>query len=112
VIQIAETKQVNYSLFGGLPIIMIAIGGLNGWIVTGTLEGTIIGCLLGIVISVVAVFGVIPFLGIYIYHILANYIFDVVDMNLGILYWFGFAEACIVTVIIIIILIIILASRW
>lgn len=94
----------------GLPWLAIAIGGLSGWIVGGTIEGLLVGCLLGIVVSVSTYLGFIPFVGPFVYHLVVNTLFGAVGMNLSILYWYGMIFAIIFTCITSFIVIIIIGA--
>ena len=87
------------------PWIAVAIGGINGWIEAGTIEGIAVGVLLGILVSLCIYLGLIPVLGVFLCHLAIHFLFDAVGLNLIFLYWFGIIVAAIYTLIVVILII-------
>lgn len=83
-----ETK--NVIIIGlSLPWISVVIGGTNGLIVTGDINGFLIGIFLGILVSLCIYLGFILVLGVVIYHFAVSFFFHVVDLDLVGLYVYG-----------------------
>ena len=89
----------------GLPWIAVAIGGLSAWIIFGTMESILLGCLMGVIVSLASYSGFIPIGGVFIYHLLVNILFTWTGMQLPLLYLYGLIWSIIYTVIAIIVLI-------
>lgn len=92
-------KEKRKSLYFGLPFIAIAIGMINGYISTGTTEGILIGIALGILLTIVAVLGIIPVGGVILYHFIALAVISVVNIDFTLLYWYCLIEAILYTII-------------
>lgn len=88
-------------VYVGLPWISIAVGALAGWAATNTANGLAVGAFCGIIISVVTYVGILPGIGLILYDWMAKALFNWLEMDLPILYWFGFIITVIYTAIIV-----------
>jgi hypothetical protein len=92
-------KSSKSSTSLGTTLLFAAIGGINGWIITNTAMGFVLGVCLGIIVEVTCLVGILPILGVVLYHFFVNALFDYLGMNLGLLYWVGMITTAIITVI-------------
>ena len=97
--------EKNVKVGVSLPWLSIAIGALSGWVATNTANGLAVGAFCGIIISIVIYAGLLPGVGLILYDLMAKALFTWLDVNLPILYWYGFIFAAIYTVVVVIVVI-------
>lgn len=90
----------------GLPWIAVVIGGLSGWVAMGSMEGMLIGAMMGVVVSVTSYFGLIPVAGPFIYTFIVRTMFDWAGMELPILFFYGLVWSIIYTALAVFVLVI------
>lgn len=103
-----DGSRVTISLF--LPWIAVAIGGISGWLAEPSMEGIVIGCLMGIIVSAITYFGMVPVVGMFIYHIFVSLAFGWMGMSFPVLYWYGMVISIIFTCITTVLLFLLVAS--
>lgn len=81
----------------GLPWLSVVIGGLSGWVVMGSMEGMLVGVMMGVVVSITSYFGLIPIAGPFIYTFLVRAMFTWAEVELPLLFLYGLIWAIIYT---------------
>ena len=76
-----------------VPLLGTILGALNGWIAGRSLESIIVGAIVGSLTFFTSLLGFIPVAGVVIYHFVERKIFNVVKMDLCLVYWYGFILA-------------------
>lgn len=94
----------------GLPWIAVVIGGLSGWVSIGSLEGILVGAMMGVVVSITSYFGLIPVAGPFIYTFIVRAMFDWAGLELPILFFYGFVWSIIYTALAVFVLVILFVS--
>ncbi len=103
-----KAKKVARVAIPAPLLVCIAIGVVAGWAAIGGFQGIVVGAMLGILTPLVAVTGIVPFFGWWIYEALIDFVFTQVGYNMPLLWWFGAIIAgilCIITSAIILVLV-------
>jgi hypothetical protein len=101
----AATVARDFTLF------IAAVGGVSGWLMTGTPMGFALGVAIALIIDACVYCAIVPLLGVVLYHFAANAVFDWAGMNIPILYWIGLVSSVVFTIVITIFLIILVVSK-
>jgi len=72
---------------------------------------TLIGGGLGFIVTITSIVGIVPIVGPYLYQIIVKGIYQILDLQLTLVYWFGFILSCLFTLGSIITLILLILDR-
>ena len=98
----------NLTIKFGLPWIAVVIGGLSGWVSMGSMEGMLVGVMMGVVVSVTSYFGLIPIAGPFIYTFIVRAMFIWADVELPFLFLYGLIWSVIYTALTVFVLVLLL----
>lgn len=90
----------------GLPWVAVVIGGLSGWVAMESMEGMLIGVMMGVVVSITSYFGLIPIAGPFIYTFIVRAMFDWAGVELPILFFYGLVFSILYTALAVFVLVI------
>lgn len=79
-------------------LIFAAVGAIDGWTITHTLTGVIIGIIVGVLVEAMCFVGLLPVIGVVIYHFAVNWLFGYVGFNSPLLYYLGLCTTTLITI--------------
>ena len=94
-----DKVKENKGFLTTLAILMMLLGGLQGYVITSTIEGTLIGVVVAIILYIFSCIGIIPVVGVFLYDWIAKSILSAVDVNLSWVYYVGLTISIVATII-------------